>query len=141
MRWLVVAVGGLKQSACASLCDDYLTRLQRYTTTDVIEVRDVDRLAARVPRGARVVALTRTGDSWSSRTLADKLQRWKHEGRDVAFLIGDADGLPETVMADVHDQWSLSSLTFPHELARVVVLEQLYRAETILRGEPYHRGD
>jgi 23S rRNA (pseudouridine1915-N3)-methyltransferase len=86
------------------------------------------------------VALTRTGESWTSRDLAELTARWDQEGRDVAFAIGGADALPAEVLARAERRWSLSALTLPHDLARLVVYEQLYRAFTIRRGEPYHRG-
>lgn len=141
MRWLVVTVGKLKPSPSTELCREYVTRLSRYTPAAIVEVRSADRLGGAIPPRARTVALTRTGTAWTSRQLANRLGRWKIESRDVAFLIGEADGLPASVIASADERWSLSGLTLPHELARVVVLEQLYRAETILQGEPYHRGD
>lgn len=140
MRWIVVAEGKLRQGPNRALCDDYLKRLRRYGKAEVVEVRQADQLRAAVPRNSYVVALTRRGTAWSSRELARRLQRWKLGGRDVAFLIGGAVGLPRSVVRAADDRWSLSALTLPHELARVVLLEQLYRAESILKGEPYHRG-
>jgi 23S rRNA (pseudouridine1915-N3)-methyltransferase len=72
--------------------------------------------------------------------LAEQTERWEREGRDVIFAIGGATALPDDVMRRADQVWSLSALTLPHELARLVVLEQLYRAYSIRRGEPYHRG-
>ena len=82
----------------------------------------------------------RRGESWTSEELAELTARWDMEGRDVTFVIGDADGLSEDVLKGAERRWSLGPLTLPHELARVVVYEQLYRAYTIRRGEKYHRG-
>ena len=141
MRWLVVAVGKLRQAPSRALCDDYLNRLRRYARAELIEVRAADRLEAAVPAHTRTVALTPDGAGWSSEEVARRLGRWKHEGRDVAFLVGGAEGLPRALVDRAEARWSLSPLTLPHELARVVLLEQLYRAESILKGEPYHRGD
>ena len=141
MRWLVVAEGKLRQAPSRALCDDYLKRLRRYTRTEMIEVRGADRLRAAVPADARSVAVTPDGSGWSSAEVARRLARWKLEGRDVAFVVGGADGLPRSLVDEAEARWSLSPLTLPHELARVLVLEQLYRAESILKGEPYHRGD
>jgi 23S rRNA (pseudouridine1915-N3)-methyltransferase len=84
--------------------------------------------------------LARDGEGWSSSELAELVGRWEMEGRDVTFIIGDADGLPPEILQRAERVWSLGPLTLPHELARVVVYEQLYRAYTIRRGEPYHRG-
>jgi 23S rRNA (pseudouridine1915-N3)-methyltransferase len=85
------------------------------------------------------VALDRTGSAWSSKELARRLGRWRDQARSVAFLIGGSDGLDPDFLATCQGRWSLGALTLPHELARVVVLEQLYRGFTILRGEPYHK--
>ena len=98
------------------------------------------RLMAAIPSGARVVALDERGAAWTTRELARRIDRWMHEGRDVALLIGGADGLAPACLEASEHRWSLSPLTLPHGLARIVVAEQLYRASTILRGHPYHRG-
>lgn len=140
MRYHVVAVGRLKDAAFRTACDDYLARVRHYARVEEQEVKDDARVLAAVPAGARLVALSRTGNAWSSRELARRTERWELDARDVAFAIGGADALPAAVLARADDVWSLSALTFPHELARVIVLEQLYRAYTIRRGEPYHRG-
>ena len=97
------------------------------------------RLLAAVPKGARVVALDERGASCASRELADRIERWMHDGRDLALLIGGADGLSPACLQAARHRWSLSPLTLPHGLARIVVAEQLYRASTILRRHPYHR--
>ena len=98
------------------------------------------RIVAVTPRGARVVALDETGAAWSTAELANRLERWMHEGRDLALLIGGADGLAPACIESAEHRWCLSPLTLPHGLARIVVAEQLYRASTILRRHPYHRA-
>jgi 23S rRNA (pseudouridine1915-N3)-methyltransferase len=98
-----------------------------------------ERLLARRPPGSRLVALARQGTAWNSEDLARQVERWLREARPVALAIGGSHGLPPGLLASA-ERWSLGPLTLPHELARVVVLEQLYRACTILRGEPYHKG-
>ena len=140
MRYHVVAVGRVKDPALRAACDEYLERLRHYTPVDVREVKDGDRVLPAIPREARLVALSRTGKQWSSRALAAETARWDLEGRDVTFAIGGAEPLSADVLAQAEVVWSLSALTFPHEVARLVLLEQLYRAHTIRRGEPYHRG-
>jgi 23S rRNA (pseudouridine1915-N3)-methyltransferase len=140
MRYHVVAVGRVRDAALRAACEGYVRRLRRYARVGVIEVRDDARLPGAIPPGARVIALSRSGDAWSSRELARRTADWDMAGRDVALAIGGAEGLPKTVLAAAERVWSLSALTLPHELARVVLLEQLYRAFTIRRGEPYHRG-
>lgn len=97
------------------------------------------RLLAAVPGGARVVALDERGTAWTTLELANRLERWMHEGRALALLIGGADGLAPACIEEAEHRWSLSPLTLPHGLARIVVAEQLYRASTILRRHPYHR--
>jgi len=140
MRYEVVAVGRVKDAALRAACDEYLSRLRRYARVEEREVKDEARLLGAIPGETRLVALSRTGQPWSSTDLADRMGRWDQDGRDVALVIGGADGLPGGLLARAERVWSLSALTFPHELARVIVLEQLYRAFTIRRGEPYHRA-
>lgn len=140
MRYRVVAVGRLRDAALRAASDEYLDRLRRYVRIEEREVKDEARVLGAVPEGARLVALSRGGEGWTSRQLAERTAQWELEGRDVAFALGGAEALPSDVLARAGCVWSLSNLTLPHELARVVMYEQLYRAFTIRRGEPYHRG-
>jgi 23S rRNA (pseudouridine1915-N3)-methyltransferase len=140
MRYHVVAVGRVRDAALRAACDEYLVRLRRYARVEEREVRAEGRILGAVPAGARLVALSERGEQWSSAELAAWTARWEREGRDVTFAIGGAAALPAEVLQAAERVWSLSRLTLPHELARVVVYEQLYRAYTIRRGEPYHRG-
>jgi len=140
MRYRVVAVGRVKDAALRAACDEYLGRVRRYARVDECEVKDEARVLGAVPAGARLVALSRGGQAWSSRDLAERTAQWDQEGRSVAIAIGGATALPPDVLGAAQDIWSLSTLTLPHELARVLLYEQLYRAFTIRRGEPYHRG-
>ena len=140
MRYHVVAVGRLRNAGLRATCDEYLKRLRRYARVEEREVRDEARLPEAIPGEARLVALSRRGETWSSTELARRTSGWDQDGRDVAFAIGGAAGLTAALLRRAERVWSLSPLTFPHELARVILLEQLYRAFTIRRGEPYHRG-
>ena len=140
MRYRVVAVGRLRDAALRAASDEYLGRLRRYARVEEHEVRDEARVLGAVPEGARLVALSRTGEAWTSRDLAERTARWDLEARDVTFAIGGAEALPAEVLARAERVWSLSALTLPHEVVRLIVYEQLYRAFTIRRGEPYHRG-
>jgi len=140
MRYRIVAVGRMKNAALRAVCDEYLDRLRHYTKVEEHETKDEARVLGTVPEGARLVALTRRGDEWSSVQLAEWTERWEMDGRDVVFALGGADTLPDDVLRKAERLWSLSQLTLPHEVARVVLYEQLYRAHTIRRGEPYHRG-
>ncbi len=100
---------------------------------------EAERITAALPQGALRVVLDERGRSFPTRTLADHLERWRSDGRDVAFIIGGADGLDDTVRSRADLLWSLSPLTLPHGLVRVVLAEQLYRASSLLSGHPYHR--
>ena len=140
MRLVVLAVGKIREHGLRQAADDYLGRLQRYARCDEVEVRDAAALLRAIPSEAFVIALTVDGDALTSEGFARKLERWASRGKGVlAFLIGGAEGLPPELVRRAEVRLSLSSLTLPHRLARVVLLEQLYRAMTILRGEPYAR--
>jgi 23S rRNA (pseudouridine1915-N3)-methyltransferase len=97
------------------------------------------RLLAAVPKDARVIALDRIGKAITTQQIAAAMRDWRQEGRDVAFLIGGPEGLPDECLAAAGERWSLSVLTLPHPLVRLVLAEQLYRAWSILEGLPYHR--
>lgn len=156
MKLLIVAVGRTGR-LLEPVVTEYATRAQRYWSLDVIEVKEEragrgrtetmireaegERLLGRIPRGLEVVALTRTGDAWSSQRLARHLQRTAvQSGAGTAFLIGGALGLSDTVLREAARRMRLSTFTMPHDIARLLLLEQLYRAGTITRGEPYHKG-
>ncbi|HEX9282982.1 MAG TPA: 23S rRNA (pseudouridine(1915)-N(3))-methyltransferase RlmH [Gemmatimonadales bacterium] len=140
MRYRVVAVGRVKDAALRAACDEYLGRLRRYARLEEREVKDEARLLEAIPEGSRLVALSEAGEQCTSVQLADWTARWEMDGRDVTFAIGGAEALPAPALERAERVWSLSQLTLPHELARVILYEQLYRAYTIRRGEPYHRG-
>ena len=99
-----------------------------------------DALLGASPKGAHVIALDARGKPWSSEDLAAQLARWRMLGKDLAFLIGGADGLAPQVLERADQRWSLGPATLPHPLVRIVVVEQLYRAVTQLANHPYHRG-
>ncbi len=103
-------------------------------------VRDEgERMLATIPKDTHVVALDVRGTEWSTAQLSAQLQSWLQGGRDVALLIGGPEGLAEPCLARAAVKWSLSPLTLPHALVRVVAAEQLYRAWSILKHHPYHR--
>jgi 23S rRNA (pseudouridine1915-N3)-methyltransferase len=99
-----------------------------------------ERMLARVPQSAHVVALLETGKPWSTKELAAKLEGWMQRGAPVALLVGGPDGLSPECVARANERWSLSSLTLPHGLVRIVVAEALYRAWSLLENHPYHRA-
>ncbi len=153
-RATIVAVGRLKGWA-AEGCDDYLLRIRRYFPAEVVEVPEEDmnrrspeevlaaegeRLLKRIPAGAHVVALDREkGKHLSSEELARKLTSLGLSGRShVALVLGGPLGLSPEVLGRADESLSFGAITLPHALARVVLLEQLYRAVKIERGEKYH---
>ncbi len=99
-----------------------------------------ERMLALVPQGAHVVALLEAGKPWSTKELAAKLEGWMQRGAPVSFLVGGPDGLSPACVARGADRWSLSTLTLPHGLVRVIVAEALYRAWSLLENHPYHRA-
>jgi 23S rRNA (pseudouridine1915-N3)-methyltransferase len=152
MEVSILAVGKLR-SYYREACDRYAGRLRRYATVDEREIREghggtgaeierdeARRLIEKLPERAILVALTREGRGWSSGDLAAQLGRWMVASKPLVFAIGGSTGLGPDILNHSDHRWSLGPLTLPHELARVVVYEQLYRAFTILRGEPYHKG-
>ncbi len=156
MRLVIVAVGSPRDRAIAALLRDYEQRVGRYFRLEVIEVRaasghggDAERardtegrsIVRRWPTDLEVWAVTRAGSEMSSRDLADRLGELASYGEPgIAFVIGGAFGLAASVVERCRRSVSLSRMTLPHDLARLVLAEQLYRAGTILRGEPYHKG-
>jgi 23S rRNA (pseudouridine1915-N3)-methyltransferase len=140
----------------AEAITEYERRAQRYWNLEVIEIREERagrgkadsqirsaesaRILERVPAGAEVLALTRQGAPWSSIQLARHLETLAIEAMPgAAFLIGGALGVAEEYIVGADRRLSLSPLTLPHELARLLLIEQIYRAGTIVRGEPYHK--
>jgi 23S rRNA (pseudouridine1915-N3)-methyltransferase len=153
MRIVIVAVGKLNDPAAADLLARYGQRLQKGISLAWLEVPAVagksdprralaleaERIRERIPQGAYVVALSERGREMDSKAFAAWLGRLANQGRDLCFLIGGAPGLHAALLGEADEVVSLSRLTFPHELARPILAEQLYRAFSILRGEPYHR--
>ncbi|MCB8924506.1 MAG: 23S rRNA (pseudouridine(1915)-N(3))-methyltransferase RlmH [Ardenticatenaceae bacterium] len=153
-RLTIATVGKVKNKAWLAAQADYVKRLGHYTTLDLIEVKDVvgrsipdevamaregEQLLQAVADSQRLIALTPTGKLRSSPSLATWLQKRVVDYGRIAFLIGGPLGFSDDVLATCHEEISLSPLTFTHELARILLLEQLYRACTILAGEQYHK--
>ncbi len=142
MRVSVIAVGKVKQRGLRASLDDYYGRIKRYAKLEEIELKDTADVGARFakaldPRG-RTIALEVDGEAWSSRRLADFVGECELSSvPSVSFLIGGAYGLPREISRAADRRLSLSAMTLPHRLARLVLAEQIYRAFTILRGEPY----
>lgn len=156
MHVRVLAVGGRPRSWVASAWVQYAKRLPPAWRIELVELpgarrsarqpddevraAEAERLRGALNAGERVVALDEGGRLLDSRKFAVTLDDWLAEGRDIAFVIGGADGLDSGFLAAADFRWSLSPLTLPHEMVRAVLAEQLYRAATIIAGHPYHRS-
>jgi 23S rRNA (pseudouridine1915-N3)-methyltransferase len=116
-----------------------LARRRKDETTDRAVRQEGKSMLKAVMPGDQVIALAVDGESWSSTQLARHLRTWQESGGDVSFLIGGPDGLDQSCLQSAHKKWSLSAMTLPHSLARIMLAEQLYRAWSINAGHPYHR--
>ncbi len=153
MRALIVAVGDRMPSWVSEGYAEYAKRLSRELPLQLVEVTAKSRgdpariksdegaaLLAAIPKQAHVIALDGRGKTWSSEELAEQLGRWRMLGKDLAFLIGGADGLAPAVLERADQKWSLGPLTLPHPIVRILLAEQLYRAASLLGNHPYHRA-
>ncbi len=156
MKARLVAVGERAPGWVAEGFAEYRKRLSHWLPLDLVEIepglrgkgRDTARaiadegarVLAALPKGALVVALDGRGRTWSSEALAQRLEHWRAQGRDLAFLIGGPEGHAPEVLARANENWSLGPLTLPHMLVRLLVAEQLYRAAALLANHPYHRA-
>lgn len=114
---------------------------QRTKNTDITKAmeKEGETMLAAIGKGEQVIALDVKGKPWSTEQLADAMATWKMSGTNYCLLIGGPDGLASSCLALASAKWSLSPLTLPHPLVRIVVIEQLYRACTILQNHPYHK--
>lgn len=151
LRITIIAVGRLKTGPEKALVDDYLARLPWSVTIREVEERrpikgterqsrEADLLTGSIPDGALVIALDERGKPHTSPGFAAMLADWRTNRSDhLVFLIGGADGFAPEVLARADARVSLGTMTWPHALARAMLVEQLYRAHTILKGHPYHK--
>lgn len=156
MQLLIAAVGHRMPAWIEAGFQEYAKRLPADCRLVLKEIRPADRSSGRnaetlmaqeaqrieaaLPKGARLVALDERGKDWSTLQLAEHLSSWQRDGRDVAFVIGGADGLAPDLKGKADTLLRLSSLTLPHGMVRVILAEQLYRAWSILQNHPYHRA-
>lgn len=154
MKLLVVAVGQRLPDWARTACDDYAKRFPADCPVEVkavkteargsktvaqVQAAERERIEAAIPRGTRRVALDERGRNVSTQDLAQRLRQWQEDAQDVALIVGGPDGLDPALRASAELQLRLSDLTLPHALARVLLLEQLYRAWSINANHPYHR--
>jgi len=152
----LVAVGERAPGWVTEGFGEYRKRLSHWLPLELVEIapgvrgkgRDTaraihdegQRVLAALPRGELVVALDGRGRQWSSEELARRLEHWRGQGRDLAFVVGGPEGHADEVLARADERWSLGPLTLPHMLVRLLVAEQLYRAAAMLANHPYHRA-
>lgn len=153
MKFIVVAVGHRMPAWVDAGFAEYAGRMPRDARIELAALKPAprggpakrmleaegQRILAALPARCFRVALDERGTLVNTMELARRIERWRHAGRDVAFIVGGADGLAESVKRSADLVWSLSPLTLPHGLARVALAEQLYRAVSILHNHPYHR--
>jgi 23S rRNA (pseudouridine1915-N3)-methyltransferase len=154
MKLRIVALGHRMPAWVSAAFEDYARRLPRDFALELVEVkpepRDRGKTVAQIlaaearhiaaaTKGFRTVALDERGEMWTTARFAERLRNWREDGRDIAFVIGSADGIAATVKRDADVTMALSGLTLPHALARILLVEQLYRAISLLQGHPYHR--
>ena len=152
MRLRVIWTGKTRDAHLKALIDNYQKRLSHFVKCEIVEMREssggdksgIDKDSRRISDGlhesAINVLLAPDGTEWTSTQLAEQVQRWQENGtKEVAFIIGGPAGVSKELASRVDRSWSLSRLTLTHELARVLLMEQLYRAYTIIHGLPYQK--
>jgi 23S rRNA (pseudouridine1915-N3)-methyltransferase len=156
MQILVAAVGQRMPSWVQEAWTEYARRfprgfslalrevpmVRRGRNTDIAAAMDKEgaALLGAMPKGGRLIAMDERGSQWSTGELAKQMESWMNEGRDVGIMVGGPDGLPQKCLQNVANMWSLSKLTLPHPMVRVVLAEALYRAWTVTQNHPYHRA-
>lgn len=156
MKLKIIAVGHKMPDWVAEGCDEYLKRMPREASVHLVELKPDKRAAGKGGEQVReaeaqrildavgrdyLVALDEHGQAITTLKLAEKFKGWLSGGRDVSLVIGGADGLHQTVKNRADWTWSLTPLTLPHGMVRVLLAEQLYRAWSVINNHPYHRGD
>jgi 23S rRNA (pseudouridine1915-N3)-methyltransferase len=152
----LIAVGERPPDWVSTGYADYAKRLSHWLPLELVEIapgargkgRDTaraisdegSRVLAALPKSVHMIVLDGAGKMYSSEQLAQRMEHWRQQGRDLAFLIGGPEGHAAHVLAAAHEVWSLGPLTLPHMLVRLVVAEQLYRAMSLLTNHPYHRA-
>jgi len=155
MRVRLIAVGTKMPSWVQQGIDEYAKRLGNDLKLETVEIplgqrgknADIARaiaeeskqMLAAIGEGDWVVALDERGADWSTQKLSDQMANWRMDGYSVSLLVGGPDGLSKECKQRANQTWSLSRLTYPHPLVRIILTEQLYRAVTVLKGHPYHR--
>jgi len=155
MKLRLLAVGQRMPSWVSEGYQEYARRLPRDCSIELVEItpghrskntntarameQEAEALSKVIRPSDRIVALDVKGKPWSTEQLSSQLGEWRMSGDDIALIIGGPNGISQSLLNKAHQRWSLSALTLPHPLVRVVVAEQIYRAWTLLQGHPYHK--
>ncbi|MEO9654989.1 23S rRNA (pseudouridine(1915)-N(3))-methyltransferase RlmH [Marinomonas dokdonensis] len=155
MRVRLIAVGSKMPKWVTQGYDDYAKRLPKDFSLELIEIpmaprgknadiakairKEGDAMLEAIPDGDKVIAMEVLGKEWSTEQLADQAEQWRMEGFNVSLLVGGPDGLDPRCTARADQAWSLSRLTLPHPMVRIILAEQIYRAWTLMNNHPYHR--
>lgn len=155
MKLLILAVGNKMPSWIAEGFNEYAKRMPREAKIELVEIKpeprtsgktatqimeaEAQRIKAVLPAAALCIALDERGATPTTKQLAQQMQDWMRQGRDVAFIIGGADGLHESIKQAAQELLALSAFTLPHGMVRVLLAEQLYRAHSLMHNHPYHR--
>lgn len=155
MKLLLIAVGHKMPDWITAGFNEYVKRMPREARIELVEIKpeprttgknvaqimeaEAQRILAALPQDALRIALDERGAHLATRQMAQQMQEWLRGGRDVAFIIGGADGLHESVKSSAQQLLALSAMTLPHGLVRILLAEQLYRAHSLLHNHPYHR--
>lgn len=150
MRFRFIWIGKTRDARIRALADEYLKRLSRFVKFEITELKESashegsreegKRILAALRDDALIILLDVAGTEWSSHELATEIEHWQGQSqKEIIFIIGGQDGVSEDVIKRARTRWSLSRLTLTHEMARVVLIEQLYRAYTIINGLPYQK--
>ena len=155
MKLLILAVGHKMPSWITEGFNEYSKRMPREAKIELLEIKpeprttgksvvqimeaEAQRIQAALPKDVLRIALDERGKHWTTRQLTEHMKDWLSGGRDVAFIIGGADGLHESVRGSAHQLLALSAMVLPHGMVRVLLAEQLYRAHSLLHNHPYHR--
>lgn len=151
----ILAIGTKMPSWVAQGVDEYVRRMPKECQVKFVELplgqraksknikqamqQEEKSILAAIPSNTQVIALEITGRNWSTDVLANKMRDWMQSGKDVALLVGGPDGMTQACLDKAQEKWSLSNLTLPHPLVRIVLAEQLYRALMVIKNHPYHK--
>ena len=155
MKLFIISVGHKMPDWITTGFNEYAKRMPREAKIELLEIRpeprstgkstaqimeaEAQRILSAIPQSCLRIALDERGTQPTTRQLAEQMQGWMREGRDIAFIIGGADGLHESVKQAAQQLLALSTLTLPHAIARVLLAEQLYRAHSLMHNHPYHK--